>query len=55
MIARAEKKARKAGVDVAFKNAYAQSLPFLKISPWSVCSFQPPPTRLAKNLPHAGE
>jgi ubiquinone/menaquinone biosynthesis C-methylase UbiE len=28
MIARAEKKARKAGVDVAFKNAYAQSLPF---------------------------
>lgn len=28
MIARAEKKARKAKVDVAFKNAYAQSLPF---------------------------
>jgi ubiquinone/menaquinone biosynthesis C-methylase UbiE len=28
MIARAQKKARKAGVDVSFKNAYAQSLPF---------------------------
>src|SRR5262249_6889416 len=28
MIARAEKKARKAGVKVAFKNAFAQSLPF---------------------------
>jgi ubiquinone/menaquinone biosynthesis C-methylase UbiE len=28
LIARAEKKARKAGVDVAFKNAFAQSLPF---------------------------
>jgi ubiquinone/menaquinone biosynthesis C-methylase UbiE len=28
MIARAEKKARKAGVDVGFKNAFAQSLPF---------------------------
>jgi ubiquinone/menaquinone biosynthesis C-methylase UbiE len=28
MIARAEKKATKAKVDVAFKNAYAQSLPF---------------------------
>jgi ubiquinone/menaquinone biosynthesis C-methylase UbiE len=28
MIARAEKKARKAGVDVGFKKAFAQSLPF---------------------------
>ena len=28
MIARAETKARKAGVDVGFKNAFAQSLPF---------------------------
>src|SRR5215470_15161329 len=28
MIARAEKKARKAGIDVGFKNAFAQSLPF---------------------------
>src|SRR5262245_10695416 len=28
MIARAEKKARKAGVEVAFKKAFAQSLPF---------------------------
>src|SRR6516225_2168170 len=28
MIARAEKKARKAGLDVAFQNAFAQSLPF---------------------------
>ena len=28
MIASAEKKARKAGVDVAFRNAFAQSLPF---------------------------
>ena len=28
MIARAEKKARRAGIDVVFKNAFAQSLPF---------------------------
>lgn len=28
MIARAETKARKAGVDIGFKNAFAQSLPF---------------------------
>src|SRR5215467_9211280 len=28
MIARARKKARKAGIEITFRNAYAQSLPF---------------------------